>query len=113
MIDGVKVMRLSMVPNYALPGQVNSNAVYKPSFYPTMLDGFPIDQEATWIIPVVRSPKKGAQLKFWDSRSESYISQIRDLVKDTGIYAAASLTSPLITLLLSPFLTHHLSSSAH
>jgi O-antigen/teichoic acid export membrane protein len=43
------------------------------------------------------------------SGGESYLGLIRDLVKNSGIYAIASLTSPLVTLLLSPFLAHVLS----
>src|SRR5439155_19774136 len=38
-----------------------------------------------------------------------YASQIRNLVKKSGIYALASMASPLISLVLAPFLTHHLS----
>lgn len=41
--------------------------------------------------------------------NESYLEVIRNLVKNSGIYAISSLASPLITLLLSPFLAHILS----
>jgi O-antigen/teichoic acid export membrane protein len=40
---------------------------------------------------------------------ESYSSVIRNLAKSSGVYALASFISPLISLVLSPFLTHHLS----
>ncbi len=40
-------------------------------------------------------------------------SLIHNLVKSSGIYALASLSSPLVALLLTPFLTHHLSHSTY
>ncbi len=41
------------------------------------------------------------------------VSLIQNLVKSSGIYALASLASPLVALLLTPFLTHHLSHSTY
>lgn len=41
------------------------------------------------------------------------VSLIHNLVKSSGIYALASLASPLVALLLTPFLTHHLSHSTY
>jgi O-antigen/teichoic acid export membrane protein len=91
------------------PTQVNLNAVYQPSPNLIMLDGLPTDQQPTWVIPVVRVPRKTSKLKSWGSDSEGYISQIRKLVRETGIYALSSLAAPLVALLLAPFLTHYLS----
>jgi O-antigen/teichoic acid export membrane protein len=45
------------------------------------------------------------------SEAQSYIALVRDLVKSSGIYAISSLASPLIALVLAPFLTHELSTS--
>ena len=39
----------------------------------------------------------------------SYLVLGRSMVKSSGIYALASLVSPLVSLVLAPFLTHHLS----
>jgi O-antigen/teichoic acid export membrane protein len=47
------------------------------------------------------------------SEAQSYIALLRDLVKSSGIYALSSLASPLIALVLSPFLTHMLSASEY
>ncbi len=45
-----------------------------------------------------------------DSRvSQDYVSLVRKLVESSGIYALASFVSPLISLVLAPFLTSHLS----
>jgi O-antigen/teichoic acid export membrane protein len=37
----------------------------------------------------------------------------RQLIKNSGIYAIASIATPLVTLLLAPFLTHHLTRSEY
>jgi O-antigen/teichoic acid export membrane protein len=38
-----------------------------------------------------------------------YFVVLRDLVKSSGLYALSSIGAPLVSLLLAPFLTHHLS----
>src|SRR5579885_479257 len=43
----------------------------------------------------------------------SYIALGRNLVKSSGIYALGSLASPLASLVLSPFLAHHLSPTTY
>jgi len=45
------------------------------------------------------------------SEAQSYLALVRDLAKSSGIYAISSLASPLIALVLAPFLTHVLSAS--
>ncbi len=42
--------------------------------------------------------------------TQSYLSLAIDMIKGSGIYAVGALASPLISLVLTPFLTHHLSS---
>jgi O-antigen/teichoic acid export membrane protein len=42
---------------------------------------------------------------------QNYLSHIPTLVKTSGIYALSSLASPLVQLVLAPFLTHQLSRS--
>src|SRR5947209_3995889 len=56
---------------------------------------------------IVEAPAPATQT----TGSAIYIGLIRDLVKNSSIYAIASLTAPLVTLLLAPFLTHRLSRS--
>jgi O-antigen/teichoic acid export membrane protein len=41
--------------------------------------------------------------------AESYLPTMRGLIKSSGIYALSSLASPLVALVLAPFLTRHLS----
>jgi O-antigen/teichoic acid export membrane protein len=69
----------------------------------------------TWILPVI--PGKNVARKSEEVKGtgvfgpEGQFIILRDLVKSSGIYALASLASPLISLVLAPFLTHHLSPS--
>jgi O-antigen/teichoic acid export membrane protein len=42
---------------------------------------------------------------------EAQVEVLRKFVKDTGFYAISSLVTPLVSLVLAPFLTHHLSSA--
>jgi O-antigen/teichoic acid export membrane protein len=41
---------------------------------------------------------------------QGYLSAIRDLAKSSAIYALGSIGGPLVSLVLAPFITHHLSS---
>ncbi|HEY7349246.1 MAG TPA: lipopolysaccharide biosynthesis protein [Ktedonobacterales bacterium] len=43
----------------------------------------------------------------------SYVETARTMVKSSGIYALASLASPLVSLVLAPFLTHRLSQDSY
>src|SRR5207302_1851885 len=52
-------------------------------------------------------------LKNEQAEVQGYISLLHNLVKSSGIYAVSSLASPLVTLVLSPFLTHSLSRPAY
>jgi len=84
-------------------------AAPKSSLYPPMLDGLPFDEQATWIIPVVRDAKKTSKFEPQRSAANNYSTLVRNLVKSSGIYALASVASPLISLILAPFLTRALS----
>lgn len=89
--------------------QAEIQAVHESQSYPIMLDGLPVDEEPTWIIPVVRVASKAPKLAARGADSQNYVSLIRNLVKSSGIYALASVASPLVSLVLAPFLTHSLS----
>jgi hypothetical protein len=71
---------------------------------------------ATWVMPAI--PKTGTGAIGVGVRSEtkekakgagSYISLALEMVKNSGIYAIAAMMSPLVSLILQPFLTHNLS----
>ena len=102
------------VPRLTLPTKsidqwstwVELPAIYPPPSY--TMDGLAIDQQATVIIPSIRQAN-GASSAEVKSSSEHYVELIRKLTKSSGVYAIASFVSPLISLVLAPFLTHNLS----
>src|SRR5262249_9579167 len=72
-----------------------------------------IDQIPTWILPAVGiktvTDRTTMRLSAVVAGTASYITMLRSLVKTSAIYAIAALGTPLIALLLAPFLTHRLS----
>ena len=72
-----------------------------------------IDQVITMILPTVpvKLYKIGKQEEFAVAAVESPLSPILKLIKTTGIYAISSVAPPLVSLVLAPLLTHHLSPS--
>src|SRR5579859_3986968 len=61
----------------------------------------------TLILDAQKTTKTGIPI----SGGQDYGALVRDLVKSSGIYAISSLASPLVSLVLAPFLTHSLSSA--
>ncbi|HZR42303.1 MAG TPA: lipopolysaccharide biosynthesis protein [Ktedonobacteraceae bacterium] len=76
-----------------------------------MMDSLCVDQQQTWIIPSVQPLQRTKKRVTQAGEEETYASIIRRLVTNSGIYALASLVSPLVSLVLAPFLTSHLSRS--
>lgn len=75
-------------------------------------DGLSIHEQPTWIIPVLPGTKKKSKAAVREMEAGGgYVSILRNLVKSSGIYALSSLASPLVSLVLAPFLTHSLSHS--
>lgn len=74
-------------------------------------DGLSIYEQPTWIIPVLPDTRKKSKAAFQEIGVGSPASILRNLVKSSGIYALSSLASPLVSLVLAPFLTHSLSRS--
>lgn len=102
-LNGVPRLTLPTKSIDQWPTLVDLRAVYvtSPSFN---MDVLPIDQQPTLLLKPVKLRSEGEQ-----SSSESYFILIRKLVKSSGIYALASFVSPLISLVLAPFLTRNLS----
>lgn len=75
----------------------------------------PFAEMPTWILPVVGDDEGNATRETTSSQravpagAAGYLSLMRTLVKDSGIYALAALGSPLISLVLAPVLTRYLS----
>jgi O-antigen/teichoic acid export membrane protein len=66
----------------------------------------------TWVIPVVKleNNKKSAREP---SGAGKEILVLRKLIMHSGIYAISSITGPLISLVLAPFLTHNLTPASY
>jgi O-antigen/teichoic acid export membrane protein len=93
-----------------LPTLTNLKAISKelpPSF--STINSYLIDQQTTWPIPVVRDLSYTSKVETRSQGTEGYTPLISKLVKNSGIYALASLAIPLVSLALLPFLTHTLS----
>lgn len=83
---------------------------YKSSldlYYP-FVDSILLEEQATWIIPAIQAPV-ALKSEADGVSAQSYTAQLRNLLKSSGIYALASFAAPLVSLILSPYLTRHLS----
>src|SRR5262249_23268631 len=71
-------------------------------------DDLPIDEMPTWILPAVGiksvSDRTTMRLSAVVAGAASYITMLRSLAKTSAIYAIAALGTPLIALVLAPFL---------
>ena len=77
-------------------------------FYYPLVDGILLEEQATWIIPAIQAPH-AVRSEADGASAQSYTAQLRNLLKSSGIYALASFAAPLVSLILSPYLTRHLS----
>lgn len=78
--------------------QPRLRAVHVPT-----IAGVPVDEVATTHLPAAGTNGTAA--------GEEYTAIVRRMLKSSGVYALGALTAPLVTLVLAPFLTHHLSPS--
>ena len=72
------------------------------------MNGLAIDQQPTILTPAIHLAD-GPSITEEKSSSDNYVELIRKLAKSSGVYAIASFVSPLIALVLAPFLTRNLS----
>jgi O-antigen/teichoic acid export membrane protein len=75
-----------------------------------------VDDLPTWVLPAipipaqtVEAPEKKRRRFALGGGLEGYFALVGGLLKSSGVYALASMASPLISLVLAPFVTHHLS----
>ena len=114
-INEVPTLELPAVEIDQLATQVGLRAVPTmfSSWSPQFLDDISIYDQPTWLLPAIpksdRASRQTPLSATQASGGESYLGLLRNLVKNSGIYAISSLTAPLVTLLLTPFLTHTLS----
>jgi O-antigen/teichoic acid export membrane protein len=109
---------ITQLQTQKLPSQrgVRTTSVSFPSSF-LVVEGISFTDQPTWVLPVMPRSKKDAnqvsQPGTQMTGSESYLGLIRNLVKNSGVYAISSLASPLASLLLLPFLTHALSHAEY
>lgn len=70
-----------------------------------------IDQQLTWLIPAVPDLERLKKMSVPMTDKHDHLFILRIMLKNSGIYAIASCLSPLVSLFMTPFLTHHLSGS--
>jgi O-antigen/teichoic acid export membrane protein len=79
---------------------------------PTSSTATSIDELPTWILPAITPATVRSQtstrLQAVVKGAESYAALLRTLARSSGIYALASVVSPMISLVLAPFLTRYL-----
>lgn len=95
-------------PTQPLPKVTGHTPLSSARMAPENLSG---DELAIWFPPEIAPSDIEAHTKPQPSvaTSTSYIEMARNLAKSSGIYALAALGSPLVSLVLAPFLTYHLS----
>jgi O-antigen/teichoic acid export membrane protein len=113
-IDESMTLKLFAIDVDQIPTQAGLQAIFMPSMWSSSpTNGVPIFDQPTWQVPVIpESSTVSSQLSSSTARTtsdESYLGLIRNLAKSSGIYAISALASPLVSLVLAPFLTHSLS----
>ena len=86
------------------------------SFQPdnSYMEILPIDEQVTWVFPAIHHhPNNVNKAQRSGEGTGNYATQLSQLLKSSGIYALASLASPLVSLVLMPFLTHNLSRNEY
>jgi O-antigen/teichoic acid export membrane protein len=67
-----------------------------------------LSEQPTWILPVIPGSLPLPTPTFQDAGEQSQVAIIRGMVKSSAVYALSSLASPLLSLLLVPFLVYYL-----
>ncbi len=115
-IDAVTTSELPVVDIAQLPTQIGESNFRASTRLPLKIkDGMrihPIKRiQRIRLTPIIEQENlnnaRGNEQR--SSVTQGYLSLTFDLIKSSGIYAIGSMASPLIALILTPFLTHHIS----
>jgi O-antigen/teichoic acid export membrane protein len=71
-------------------------------------NGLPPNKEVPVGVPALQASSGAPNFGVLRAGAADYTSHIRTLLKSTGIYTLSSFASPLVSLVLTPFLAHHL-----
>jgi len=125
-LDEVVTPELPVVDIAQLPTQIRVSAVSESSrlSLQILFDGVSIADQPTWVLPGIPRPRRGGNQNNLpatqgnatengqtSSDTRGYLSLALDMIKRSGIYALGAMANPLIGLVLTPFLTHYLSSA--
>ena len=114
-VDEITALELPGVDIAQQPTQTELRAIWSASFSPSFsnADITLISDQQTWKLPVVLVPTKGhnqeSPSETQKAGGENYRGLLHNIIKSSGIYAVSSLASPLVSMLLLPFVTHTLS----
>ena len=93
---------------------IRLDAIFMPSMWSSFgTESLPIDEQVTAIFPTVSRTETVIKNQSREEGAGKYAIQLRILLKSSGIYAFASLASPLVSLVLMPFLTHTLARNEY
>jgi O-antigen/teichoic acid export membrane protein len=123
------VWKLPQRRQAAIEWEEKAGLAPKTTRYPPLEEGLAegtkdeaaIDDLPTWVLPAIPAPAETEaaeeapapakkRRRFGLGRGlDGYFGLIGGLLKSSGVYALASMASPLISLVMSPFVTHHIS----
>jgi O-antigen/teichoic acid export membrane protein len=115
--DEVVTTELPIVDIEQLPTQTGMESISVPyRLPPPVVEDWTVDQP-TWMLPVIPGPRRADNYAPGNAKAGSdtqgYLSLALDMMKSSGIYALGAVASPLISLVLTPFLTRNLSSTEY
>jgi O-antigen/teichoic acid export membrane protein len=115
-IDAELTMPLRALPPRRFPRQGPSRPAASSRRWPQEQadDDVAIDLMPTWVMPAIPSGVGVSDLPTRSQRvavvgAESYVQLLRNLATTSGIFALATMASPLVSLVLGPYITHNLS----
>jgi O-antigen/teichoic acid export membrane protein len=115
--DQVPTLPLAAIDISQAPtdGRLPAVGAWLPARGNRAVGDWPVDQMPTRILPVfgarsvvAASPSTEPQATN-PTGAAGYVGLLRSLIASSGIYALAAMAAPLVSLVLAPFLTHHLS----
>lgn len=104
------LLAIDQWPTQPLPVLIDGPLSFQPGAF---ADGGPPQEVDSPHLPAAeRRADTGSHLSAQQATGAgNYFIQARNLAKSSGIYALGMLGSPLVSLVLAPFLAHHLSST--
>src|SRR6266516_699664 len=98
-LDDISTLKLPAKTIDQWPTLVSLNNVHRAIPLNFVIDAVAIHEQTTYVIPVIGKESKTVQLKISEAGNEGYVALIGNLVKTSGVYALASIASPLIAFL--------------